>query len=265
MAKRMKNKGLLNHLKRWGLKVDAQPGWRKRGRPYDFYPRAIMVHHDASSTASGNLGALKIVTNGRAGLPGPLSQFVLARDGQVVVVAAGYANHAGLGAHKSVPANRGNTYAIGIEAANNGVGEKWSKAQLNAYYRLCAALMVWIGTKDVDVVLGHKEWTRRKIDPAGINMNNFRNNVQKALDQGPTVKTVKLSRLKYGKRNADVLLVKNRLRKKGLYDGPGGKFFGKSTRRAYAAWQAKLGYTGSDADGIPGKASLRKLGFHVVD
>lgn len=36
--------------------------------------------------------------------------------------------------------------------------------------------------------------------------------------------------------------------------------FGSKTVEAYAAWQRKCGYTGRDADGIPGKASLTKLG-----
>lgn len=44
--------------------------------------------------------------------------------------------------------------------------------------------------------------------------------------------------------------------------------FGTSTVQAYAAWQRRLGYHGSDADGIPGKSSLTQLGnkygFRVV-
>jgi hypothetical protein len=36
--------------------------------------------------------------------------------------------------------------------------------------------------------------------------------------------------------------------------------FGTKTVSAYTAWQKKLGYTGSDADGIPGQTSLKKLG-----
>ncbi|WP_171113031.1 MULTISPECIES: LysM peptidoglycan-binding domain-containing protein [unclassified Streptomyces] len=36
--------------------------------------------------------------------------------------------------------------------------------------------------------------------------------------------------------------------------------FGTATRSAYAAWQRRLGYRGDDADGIPGKTSLTKLG-----
>jgi hypothetical protein len=44
--------------------------------------------------------------------------------------------------------------------------------------------------------------------------------------------------------------------------------FGTRTVTAYKAWQKRLGYTGSAADGIPGNASLSKLGakhgFQVV-
>lgn len=36
--------------------------------------------------------------------------------------------------------------------------------------------------------------------------------------------------------------------------------FGSKTVAAYKKWQRRCGYTGSDADGIPGKASLTKLG-----
>jgi hypothetical protein len=44
--------------------------------------------------------------------------------------------------------------------------------------------------------------------------------------------------------------------------------FGSMTVAAYATWQRRLGYGGSDADGIPGMTSLSKLGakygFRVI-
>jgi hypothetical protein len=59
-------------------------------------------------------------------------------------------------------------------------------------------------------------------------------------------------------------LVKEGLLARGLADG----HFGTATRTAYAAWQRRLGYSGTGADGIPGMASLTKLGnkhgFSVV-
>jgi len=60
---------------------------------------------------------------------------------------------------------------------------------------------------------------------------------------------------------AEVLLVEKALATEKLLaalyvDGS----FGTKTLSAYASWQRKLGYTGSSADGIPGKTSLTRLG-----
>lgn len=262
-----KHIGLLAHLRHWGLRVEPKDGWRRRHRPYNFYPKGVIVHHTASGKDSGNFASEDIVTSGRSDLPGPLCQFLLGRDGTVKVISSGYSNHAGYGGPRAgIPENMGNTYTYGIEAENNGVGEPWSATQLNAYYRLCAALLDWMGVKDVNRVFGHKEWAPgRKIDPAGVNMDKFRANVQKALDQGPSVQTVRLSRLKPGKRNSDVTKLKRRLTRRGLSSSDETtNFFGKGLRNDYRHWQRRLGYTGDDADGIPGESSLQKLGFRVV-
>ncbi|ATI18727.1 endolysin [Streptomyces phage Daudau] len=61
---------------------------------------------------------------------------------------------------------------------------------------------------------------------------------------------------------ADVKIVEAALKAEGLlsatYASDGS--YGSVTIQAYAKWQRKLGYTGKDADGIPGLASLKKLG-----
>lgn len=75
--------------------------------------------------------------------------------------------------------------------------------------------------------------------------------------------TVTLSRLVPGKSNYDVYFVKRALKKKGLWDGDMGKYFGKPLRRAYAKYQESLGYSGKSANGIPGRASLLALGLKV--
>jgi hypothetical protein len=259
---------LVTHLKQWGLKVETKDGWKDRGRPYTFSPRAVICHHTASSASSGNFASEGIVTSGRSDLPGPLCQFLLGRDGTVKIIAAGYANHAGEGGPAAgIPHNMGNTYAYGIEAENSGLGEPWGKEQLNAYYRLCAALLARIGTKDVSRVIGHKEWAPgRKIDPTGIDMNQFRARVSEALAEGPSVKTVRLSKIKPGKRNKHILLVKKRLKKRGYFKADHNltNFFGGSLRAAYSKFQKDLGYKGDDADGLPGKESLEKLGLRVL-
>jgi len=75
--------------------------------------------------------------------------------------------------------------------------------------------------------------------------------------------TVVLSRLAFGNRNLDVYMVKRRLKKLGFFDGSLTNYFGKALKRAYAAYQTSLGFTGSDADGVPGTGSLMSLGFEV--
>jgi hypothetical protein len=60
---------------------------------------------------------------------------------------------------------------------------------------------------------------------------------------------------------AEVLLVERALKAEGLLavayvDGS----FGTKTRSAYATWQKHCGYSGTAADGIPGRTSLSKLG-----
>ncbi|UFD97964.1 endolysin [Streptomyces phage Pablito] len=61
---------------------------------------------------------------------------------------------------------------------------------------------------------------------------------------------------------ADVKIVEAALKAEGLlsaaYASDGS--YGTTTIAAYRKWQQKLGYTGSDADGIPGLTSLKKLG-----
>ncbi|GAB2483740.1 peptidoglycan-binding domain-containing protein [Jatrophihabitans fulvus] len=60
---------------------------------------------------------------------------------------------------------------------------------------------------------------------------------------------------------ASVLLVEQALRARGLLDAQWvDGYFGTTTVAAYAKYQASLGYTGLAANGLPGRASLTKLG-----
>ncbi|MEV8431989.1 N-acetylmuramoyl-L-alanine amidase [Streptomyces chartreusis] len=59
-----------------------------------------------------------------------------------------------------------------------------------------------------------------------------------------------------GTKTVEAALVAEGLLKKSLADG----HFGTATVTAYAAWQRRCGWSGDDADGTPGIASLRKLG-----
>ncbi|MEU7744947.1 peptidoglycan-binding protein [Nonomuraea sp. NPDC049158] len=60
---------------------------------------------------------------------------------------------------------------------------------------------------------------------------------------------------------ASVLLVEQTLRDRGLLDAKWvDGYFGSTTVTAYAKYQKSLGLTGLDANGLPGKGSLAKLG-----
>ncbi|MGW4230421.1 peptidoglycan-binding protein [Streptomyces sp. NPDC004980] len=72
---------------------------------------------------------------------------------------------------------------------------------------------------------------------------------------------VLLRNTQFGKSNEDVRTVQRALVLRGREIGDGATgYFGEQTRAAYAAEQRAQGYTGADADGVPGCASLTALG-----
>lgn len=223
-------------VKAAGVKYKQASGWRSRGRGAMGSIASIMCHHTAGP-ASGNTPSLNVVTHGRPGLSGPLAQLFLARDGTVILVAAGRANHAG-----RVSSNRySNAHSIGIEAEATGVSS-WPAAQLDAYAKLCKALIDEFNLP-VSRVIGHAEAAvprGRKVDP-NFSMNAFRKKVGGAkggVSQegggGSTYKTV------------------NKTAPLGLYDKDA------KDHSRITDWQKDaLGYTGKKVDGYFGPSTER--------
>jgi peptidoglycan hydrolase-like protein with peptidoglycan-binding domain len=160
-----------------GLKVAEQPGWQTRGRGDVGTIKGVICHHTAGPKA-GNMPSLRVVTNGRPDLPGPLAQLCLGRDGTFFVVAAGRCNHAGRGNWQGLTS--GNTNFIGIEAENTGEvsgpkADPWPAVQMDAYRRGVAAILKKIKANAI-MCCGHKEYALpvgRKDDPT-FDMNDFR-------------------------------------------------------------------------------------------
>lgn len=172
-------------LRAAGLTVVEVPGWQTRGRPAstgDFNPVGVLCHHTATGPDWTDARVVDLLVKGRAGLPGPLSQLGLARDGTVHVIAAGRCNHAGRArASGTVASGDGNALYIGVEAFNDGIGEPWPAAQYDAYVRLCAALCVRVTGNSVNTVRAHKETsTTGKVDPL-FDMGAFRTRVAQAM------------------------------------------------------------------------------------
>lgn len=132
-------------------------------------------------------------------------------------------------------------------------------------------------------MIGHKEWTNTKIDPRGYSLPDMRARIAKRLGSTPggdgstsgggTQLTVSVAHIiaaakadppaaqGHTTHKTEVLCVERVLVAEGLLaeqwaDGS----FGTKTVSAYAAWQKRCGYTGNDADGIPGSDSLIALG-----
>ncbi|MFB7500014.1 N-acetylmuramoyl-L-alanine amidase [Streptomyces sp. NPDC056161] len=254
----------------------------------------VMIHH---TVTKGTDATVKICRDGHSELPGPLCHGVIAKDGRVHLVGYGRANHAGLGdgdvlqaviAERPLPPDNqantdGNPHFYGFECENLGDGkDPWPAAQLTAIERVSAAICRHHGWSERSVI-GHLEWQPGKVDPRGFTMASMRARIDKRLGVTPEPSNppkpapkpvVDLSRLVAAARTdpraaqghqtyaAGVRLVEAALRAEGLlaaqYASDGS--FGSTTVTAYAAWQRRLGYSGSAADGVPGRTSLSKLG-----
>jgi hypothetical protein len=180
----------------------------------------------------------------------------------------------------------GNARFYGLEMSNRGDGEAWPAAQYNAAVRWAAAICRAHGWTAKSVI-AHREWSDWKPDPKGIDMVRFRADVQARLDADkpkppkppvppkPVAKaTVSLAHmvaaahrdpgLKQGgtTHKDEVLTVEHALVAEQLLDAQWADgSFGSRTITAYAKWQRRCGFTSpSDADGIPGKTTLERLG-----
>ncbi|MCM1943875.1 MULTISPECIES: peptidoglycan-binding protein [Streptomyces] len=287
---------LLAALRAEGVTVVEHPGWRThdRNRAGAWGPVAgVMIHHTVST---GTASSVALCSDGYAGLPGPLCHGVIAKDGTVHLVSAGRANHAGggdpsvlravvteaYGDRPPVPREHqgssgavdGNSRFYGFECVNLGNGtDPWPTAQLDAIERVSAALCRahgW-GAKSV---IGHLEWSDWKSDPKGFGMPGMRDRVQKRLGAAPAPKPTApapaaprhqpfpgAAFFRSNPSSPVVTAMGRRLMAEGCgrYQvGPGPRW-SEADRRSYEAWQRKLGFRGSDADGWPGAASWNAL------
>jgi hypothetical protein len=158
-------------LRAAGLSVEEEAGWQTRARSTGGYsgtrPYAVMWHHTASNSTPANDIAYMIRNSGDR----PIANIYLARDGKVHVLAAGATNTNGKGGplaftKGTVPMDAMNVHAIGIEAANDGVGEVWPIPQIDAFFKTSIALAQAYGMHVTDLAT-HNLWApTRKVDPA---------------------------------------------------------------------------------------------------
>nr|WSY49470.1 N-acetylmuramoyl-L-alanine amidase [Streptomyces sp. NBC_00886] len=296
MATPLSAEKTLTALKAEGLSVHEHSGWRTHNRDSatgkTFGPViGVLIHHTAGH------GDKELCYKGRSDLPGPLCHSWLGKTAGLWMIGHGRANHAGavdldvlnaLRAEKRLPHDDqadadGNDCLYGLEIENLGNGkDPYPDAQYHQAVLWAAALCRAHGWSE-KAVAGHKEVQPGKVDPS-FDMDDFRADVKKQLAVTKTAPgkptgsagkpRVDLSRLigaaksdPGGKQGhvsymAGTNLTEAALVKLGYlaktYAGDGS--FGSTTVAAYAKWQHHLGYTGADANGIPGKISLSRLG-----
>ena len=298
MAEPMSASTLVKILKAEGLKVVEFRDWRDHQRDEETGKtfggvNGVMIHH----TASGD-NIADYLYDGSSSLPGPLCHGFINKAGVVYLMSAGRANHAGGGdpAVKdaviaesygdSPPATNyhdgsagaadGNDCFYGFECANWGNGDDpWPEAQIEAMVKASAAICRHYGWSAKSVI-GHKEWSNWKSDPAGISMKSFRTQVQAVIDGGASGSTDSghqpkpqpvyapypgRSFFRLGRKHPLITAMGKALVKagyKGYKQGPGPEFT-HADKRAVEWFQKKQGWTGSDADGIPGPQTWRLL------
>lgn len=170
-----------------GLTVVEIDGWQTRGHGQMTSVDTIVVHHTATKKdIPGDYPSLGVVRDGRTGLPGPLAQLGLGRNGTVYVIAAGVCFHAGA----TITRDTDNWHALGIEAEADGLSP-WPAEQVDAYARLCATLAEHYDLP-AERVRGHKEIAAplgRKTDP-NFDMGAFRDRVNDHMEDEVTPENI---------------------------------------------------------------------------
>lgn len=201
MADPLNAKVLVAALKDEGVHVVERPGWTTHNRAGHgaWGPvNGVMMHHTGAYQTESAM--VELCWTGYRQLPGPLCHGVIKKDGTVVMVGHGRANHAGLGDddvlaavvhERQLPPDNeantdGNARFYGFECINRGDSkDPWPHEQVNAMVRTAAAICRahrWHAAS----VIGHKEWQPGKIDPAGgPTMARFREWVEECLQASP--------------------------------------------------------------------------------
>lgn len=186
--------------------VEVGP-WRSHVRPGTFKPEGVMIHHTGST---GFASTLKVVRYGREDLAGPLCNIYVA-NGKCYIISAGKANHAGEGSSvvlkemrqgilpSTTAAKRGlandyegaNALFVGFEILAKGDNTPIPERDWEVAAKASAACLRYLAyRKEIPSahrarVIGHAEWTARKIDPklgrgrdAWTNMARFRQKLE---------------------------------------------------------------------------------------
>ena len=180
---------LADVLRAQGLNVLEHDGWKTRtNRPFSAYtPVGLLDHHTAGSSVLTDYPGPPWYPNHRLEKS---CNITIRGDGTVVVLNAGYAYDSGYGDQRVLDAVRtdhpipkptdtykngspagtnpgvpGNRWFIDIEVQHLGNGDPINPPQRQALIGANTAICERMGWDPRYRLIGHREWTRRKIDP----------------------------------------------------------------------------------------------------
>ncbi|MFF9488782.1 N-acetylmuramoyl-L-alanine amidase [Streptomyces sp. NPDC014676] len=176
-----------------------------------------------------------------------------------------------------------NNRAISVEtAADTENSDPWTPDQIEALVEI----MVWahrthripahVCHSDTDPGFGiHRMFRKWSLDgtecPGNARARQFTDTVfPRFLESlgdapAPAGPIVELENLRYGKTNGDVTDLQRALIRRGEKIPAGATgYYGDQTRAAVASFQRKQGWTGADADGIPGTETCALLDLRVA-
>lgn len=211
MAVPMTPDEFVNALRAEGCRVVTVGEWRTRSRSTGgvrpWGPVYGVINHH--TVTRGAAESVRICYDGYAGLPGPLSQIVVTKDGTVHVLSVGRCNHAGGGDPNVLQAVKderytdrppvpqvgnatgvdGNAHFYGLECENMGDGkDPWPAAQVEAMVRANAAIERFYRWTEKSSI-AHREWSKDKSDPSGPGMPampEFRARIKERLAHAPS-------------------------------------------------------------------------------
>lgn len=182
---------LANAMNAAGLTVIEHSGWALRGQPFeDYTPVGLINHHTAGSSVLTNYPDPPYYRN--ESLENKCN-LTIRGDGTVCVLNAGWAADSGYGDRKVLAAVRadaarpdptdtysdltpvtpgganpgvlGNAWYIDIEVQHLGNGDPIDPRQRDALIRANAAICEVMGWDPLTRLIGHREWSTRKVDP----------------------------------------------------------------------------------------------------
>jgi hypothetical protein len=195
---------LIAAYRKWHVPFKVYSGASTRGRPGGITDATgIVEHHTGGGSASASYLYFLFVTGRPSeGIPGPLCNEATDSGGTVHIGAVGRANHAGSGSSATRDAVRAESYngysselRPGPDAINGNpiyYGNEWiysgTRPPTIAQYRgavLAAAARCDAHGWSALSAFAHREHSRRKSDPYGVSMAQFRRDVRAVLKAGP--------------------------------------------------------------------------------